>query len=414
MDAWLTEVSEADRRALTALRSLVAAEREAARTTMLADLDSQRYELFVGRFGRMLRSARGRRTGPPLPARAVAPDLIEERFNAFRKAAEKIGDASPAADYHRVRIRGKRFRYALEFLADLYPAGTRLLTRRMIELQDILGLHQDAEVAIDRLRGLALERGGELLSRNDFRDGRDSRALPAKCDQAEEPVSEGLRPRQQEGVERAFGVDRERAPCPFRPSNFHRSRCGVRSTHRRPCRRRRRLGRSRASGLRSVIMPGSGRELARQHELRLQRLAGRHVSPAIDLRFEFRERAGRDVPVRPLAQRTRCGKQQQEFHEARVVPHEHRLVDLVGKCSDAVEERVYRGRVQSDLERHGGLAEAGKHPLQRLLCTHGVRADDELRANAVLLCPTSDSLCRLATPWCERAVAVAERRIVPS
>ncbi len=163
LDAWLTEVSEADRRALTALRSLLEAERSAARKTMLADLDSRRYELLVGRFGRMLRSARGRRTGPPsLPARAVAPELIGERFNAFRKVAEKISDDSPAADYHRVRIRGKRFRYALEFLADLYPGGTRLLTKRMIALQDILGLHQDADVAIDRLRGLALERGGEL------------------------------------------------------------------------------------------------------------------------------------------------------------------------------------------------------------------------------------------------------------
>jgi triphosphatase len=130
---------------------------------MLSDLDSRRYELFVGRFGRMLRSARGRRSGPPsLPARAVAPDLIEERFRAFRKAAEQIGDDSPAADYHRVRIKGKRLRYALEFLADLYPGRTRLLIKRVVALQDILGLHQDAEVAIDRLRRLALERGAEL------------------------------------------------------------------------------------------------------------------------------------------------------------------------------------------------------------------------------------------------------------
>ena len=190
LDAWLTEVSEADRRALTALRSLLEAERSGARKTMLADLDSRRYELLVGRFGRMLRSARGRRTGPPsLPARAVAPDLIDERFNAFRKAAEKISDDSPAADYHRVRIRGKRFRYALEFLADLC-------------------------------------------------DGRDSRALPAKRNQVEEPIPQGLCPRQQEGVESAFGADRERAHCLLRPSNLDRSRCRVRSTHRRGCRRR--------------------------------------------------------------------------------------------------------------------------------------------------------------------------------
>jgi triphosphatase len=163
LDGWLTEVPETDRNALAALRSVLEAERSAAREAMLSDLDSHRYELFVGRFGRMLRSARGRRSGPPsLPARAVAPDLIEERFRAFRKAAEQIGDDSPAADYHRVRIKGKRLRYALEFLADLYPGRTRLLIKRVVALQDILGLHQDAEVAIDRLRRLALERGAEL------------------------------------------------------------------------------------------------------------------------------------------------------------------------------------------------------------------------------------------------------------
>ena len=139
---------------------------------MLTDLDSRRYELFVGRFGRLLRSARGRRSGPAsLPARAAATDLIEERFRAFRKAAGQIGDGSPAADYHRVRIQGKRLRYALEFLADLYPGRTRRLIKRVVGLQDLLGLHQDAEIAIDRLRRLAVERGTELRPETIFAMG---------------------------------------------------------------------------------------------------------------------------------------------------------------------------------------------------------------------------------------------------
>ncbi len=139
---------------------------------MLADLDSRRYELFVGRFGRMLRSSRGRRSGPPsLPARTVAPDLIEKRFRAFRKAAEQIHDDSPAADYHRVRIRGKRFRYALEFLSDLYPGRARPLIKRVVALQDLLGFHQDAEVAVERLRRLAVERSTELRPETIFAMG---------------------------------------------------------------------------------------------------------------------------------------------------------------------------------------------------------------------------------------------------
>ena len=163
LDGWLPDVPETDREALIAVRSLLEAKRSRARETMLDALDSPRYELFVGRFSRLLRSARGRRSGPAsLPARAVAPDLIEERFRALRKAAERIEGNSPAAEYHRVRIRGKRLRYALEFLADLYPGRTRPLTKRVVALQDILGLHQDAEVAIERLRRLAGEHGAEL------------------------------------------------------------------------------------------------------------------------------------------------------------------------------------------------------------------------------------------------------------
>ena len=172
LEGRLFEVPEPDRKPLAAVRALLEAKRSAAREAMLEALDSRRYELFVGRFGRLLRSARGRASGPAsLPALAVAPDLIEERFRAFRKSAEKIGVDSPTADYHRVRIRGKRFRYALQFLADLYPGQTSPLIKRVVALQDILGLHQDAEVAIERLRQLAGEHGAELHPRTIFAMG---------------------------------------------------------------------------------------------------------------------------------------------------------------------------------------------------------------------------------------------------
>ena len=59
----------------------------------------------------------------------------------------RIGPTSPATDYHRLRIRCKRLRYALEFLSDLYPGATRPLMRRLVTVQDVLGVHQDADVA---------------------------------------------------------------------------------------------------------------------------------------------------------------------------------------------------------------------------------------------------------------------------
>jgi triphosphatase len=163
LDGWLAALPDADRQSLDALRTLLETERAAARAAMLEVLDSREYQAFVGRFGRMLRSTRTPRSGPgSLPARAAAPDLIESRFRRFRKAARRIGADSNPGEYHRVRIRGKRLRYALEFLADLYPGNSRPVIRRLVELQDLLGLHQDADVAIERLRRLAATRGGEL------------------------------------------------------------------------------------------------------------------------------------------------------------------------------------------------------------------------------------------------------------
>jgi CHAD domain-containing protein len=163
LDEWLAALPEADRQPLEALRGLLEEQRAAARTEMLTVLDSRRYQAFGERFGRMLRSGRTPRTGPAaLPARAAAPDLIESRFRRFRKAGARIDENSAPSDYHRVRIRGKRLRYALEFLADLYPGHTRPMIKRLVELQDLLGLHQDADVAIERLRQVVADRGAEL------------------------------------------------------------------------------------------------------------------------------------------------------------------------------------------------------------------------------------------------------------
>jgi triphosphatase len=160
LDEWLGAVPEADREALAALRSLLEEQRAAARAAMLEALDSRRYQLLVEGFGRLLRAGRVRRTGPPsLPVRAVAPDLVESRFRAVRRAAGRIEPTSAPEAYHRLRIRCKRLRYALEFVGEVYPGRTRPLVRRLVALQDVLGLHQDADIAIDRLRRLAVERG---------------------------------------------------------------------------------------------------------------------------------------------------------------------------------------------------------------------------------------------------------------
>jgi triphosphatase len=159
LERWATALPPRDVESLERIRAVLADGRREARTEMLEALDSRRYERLVRRFASLLRTRSGTRTPP---ARALAPDLVVRRHKALRKAMAQLDrDADPAA-YHRLRIAGKRFRYALEFVAEVYPGETRRLVRRTATLQDVLGAYQDAHVASTRLRALAAEPGPAL------------------------------------------------------------------------------------------------------------------------------------------------------------------------------------------------------------------------------------------------------------
>jgi CHAD domain-containing protein len=172
LESWIAAAVSEDRGPLEELRSVLEGQRAAARRDMLDALESRRYDSFVRRFGRTLRARHAIRSGPAsLPALAAAPDLIEARWTSVRKAAKRLGRSATAEDYHRLRIRCKRFRYALEFLTDVYAGRARPVLKQLVTLQDVLGLHQDAVVAIDRLRALTVERGGELAPETIFAMG---------------------------------------------------------------------------------------------------------------------------------------------------------------------------------------------------------------------------------------------------
>src|SRR6185295_15495240 len=109
-----------------ALRSLLEEQRGAARIELLAVLDSPRYERLVRSFGQALRAGPLRRSAVSrAPALAAAPDLVEKRFRSVRKAGKALDETSSPTEYHTLRKRAKRFRYALEFVADVYPDRTK-------------------------------------------------------------------------------------------------------------------------------------------------------------------------------------------------------------------------------------------------------------------------------------------------
>ncbi len=128
LQEWIDEADEGDREPLAALRRVLESEREEARGVLLEVLDSARYRRLVTGFaGLLLRGPLRTSPSSRVPAVVVGPDLGAERYRKVRTAARRLGGSPTPEDFHRLRICGKRFRYALEFLSGLYgnETGTR-------------------------------------------------------------------------------------------------------------------------------------------------------------------------------------------------------------------------------------------------------------------------------------------------
>lgn len=164
MHEWRANFPPERAAALGAVEDLLEARRKAARRRMLAVLDSRRYEAFCRSFGSALRFGPPKSFAPGrTPVLAVAPDMVERRYKKVRKQGDSIGkDTAPDA-YHMLRIDAKKLRYALEFVGNgIYGKPALEFSTRVTAMQDVLGLHQDAYVAIDLLQELADSSGKKL------------------------------------------------------------------------------------------------------------------------------------------------------------------------------------------------------------------------------------------------------------
>jgi triphosphatase len=141
---------------LADLSALLERDREQARAELLAALDSVRWERLFAGLSSMARQGPLRRSlATRVPAAIGVPDLVVARHDKVARAARRARRSGVVSDFHRLRIRCKRLRYSLEFSADVYDGRTARYVRRLTELQDELGLLQDAEVASTRLAELA-------------------------------------------------------------------------------------------------------------------------------------------------------------------------------------------------------------------------------------------------------------------
>ena len=152
------------------LQGVIAVLREhrvGARRNMLQTLDSDRYERFVSSFSGTLR--RGRSPAPTRPILEAAPELVRRRYRKVRKAADRLaGDSSPE-EFHDLRKKGRRLRYALEPLQGIYGKPAKKMIKLLREIQDELGDHQDFVVAVELMEELGSD--GDLPPRTVFSMG---------------------------------------------------------------------------------------------------------------------------------------------------------------------------------------------------------------------------------------------------
>ncbi len=167
---WQKLLGEQDAAALEPLMVELNRRRTNARGRLLEALDSDRYSRLVAGYSDLLSA--GVPDDESDLAVQVAPTLVLRRHRKLHRLADRLRSDSDDVDFHQARIQGKRLRYALEFVSPLYGKTVKDFIRNLVSVQDVLGDHQDAIVAIDHLREIATSTDVALPNSTIFSMGR--------------------------------------------------------------------------------------------------------------------------------------------------------------------------------------------------------------------------------------------------
>jgi len=153
----LRSAEPAAARELSAYELALRRERSVARAALLTLSASARYAALLGNLAELL-------DGAPSPAalrrwrsftiRAGATHYLKRCRKRVVRLGRKLGSDAGADELHRLRVRTKRLRYALEFFLEPYPelAPAAEATKAV---QDVLGTHQDARTGRRRVLAYA-------------------------------------------------------------------------------------------------------------------------------------------------------------------------------------------------------------------------------------------------------------------
>jgi CHAD domain-containing protein len=146
-----------DREAAAQLIAALEADRAAHQAHLVDTLDGQRHSELLERLGLPVPTAAA-------PTRKTLEQLAAKELRGLLRQVRSLGKAPADRELHALRIRVKRVRYAAE-LGGL-PGGARMarVIRAATLLQDILGEHNDAAVAEERIRGQAYRIGSPQVA----------------------------------------------------------------------------------------------------------------------------------------------------------------------------------------------------------------------------------------------------------
>ena len=130
-------------------------------------LSSERYRQLVNRIGHAIDTVRDNlEEDAERPCREILPSLVRSAWKHLRRGARALEPDDPDEDFHDVRKRSKRARYTAELIAPSLGRRVQKEAGKFIELttrvQDVLGEHQDAIVAIDEISRTRQEHDGDL------------------------------------------------------------------------------------------------------------------------------------------------------------------------------------------------------------------------------------------------------------
>ena len=148
------------RRALGPVRREIRKRRKTAHAHMVGVLDGARYAAVKQRLARLAEPAhRGPQRGPSMALATVAGELLAPVWEGVTRAGLHLGgaadDAAADASYHRLRVRAKRLRYALEPLRSIGGARVRRALADIERLQEASGELQDCATQRAWLRAYA-------------------------------------------------------------------------------------------------------------------------------------------------------------------------------------------------------------------------------------------------------------------